>query len=310
MELTRPGLERIALALPRVASCLVGLIVRALSRRLRAIDERIESELGGDRTGLASRPASSPPASAPRPLSESARAPRVTVQTLRETGRLEAFTDADLDALLGATSVCTFAPGEMICLQGRAVAACYIVVSGVVAVVKEADGGTRCLTTLGPGTIAGQFGMLDRSPRVVGLRAETGGRGARAQPRRLRAPHRVVEPSRVPLSPRTRGRHGAPAPRRRSAPQRHPRRAREGGSPPGTRRARASASSETPSATSTCPWQPATWWRSFRESACCGFIEATRAPLTARRTPRAAHPRPGDARTRSPGSPRLRRRPS
>jgi CRP-like cAMP-binding protein len=174
MELTRPGLERIALALPRVASCLVGLIVRALSRRLRAIDERIESELGGDRTGLASRPASSPPASAPRPLSESARAPRVTVQTLRETGRLEAFTDADLDALLGATSVCTFAPGEMICLQGRAVAACYIVVSGVVAVVKEADGGTRCLTTLGPGTIAGQFGMLDRSPRVVGLRAETG----------------------------------------------------------------------------------------------------------------------------------------
>lgn len=172
MELTRPALERIALALPRVASCLVGLIVRALSSRLRAIDERIESELG-DHARPSPRPSTPPPASAPRPLSERARAPRVTVQALRETERLEAFTDADLEALLGATWVRTFAPGEVICLQGRAVAACYIVVSGVVAVVKEVDGGTRRLTTLGPGTIAGQFGMLDRSPRVVGLRAET-----------------------------------------------------------------------------------------------------------------------------------------
>lgn len=55
-ELTREELDRMSRELPRVASLLLRVIIRALADRLRAVDRRIEAELG-----IAARPVSSPP---------------------------------------------------------------------------------------------------------------------------------------------------------------------------------------------------------------------------------------------------------
>lgn len=97
----------------------------------------------------------------------------ITAQQLRASGHLAPFTDADLDVLLGATTMRTFQAGETLCLQGHAASSCFILLSGAVAVVKEADGRTRVLTRLAAGTIAGQLALVDRSPRIATLLAET-----------------------------------------------------------------------------------------------------------------------------------------
>ncbi|MBK6533693.1 MAG: cyclic nucleotide-binding domain-containing protein [Deltaproteobacteria bacterium] len=97
----------------------------------------------------------------------------ITVEHLRATGHLAPFTDADLELLLGATTARTFQAGETLCIQGRSASSCFILLSGVVAVVKEDEGRTRLLTRLPAGTFAGQLALVDRSPRIATLLAET-----------------------------------------------------------------------------------------------------------------------------------------
>lgn len=97
----------------------------------------------------------------------------ISVQQLRASGHLAPFTDTDLELLLGATTARTFQAGETLCLQGRAASSCFILLSGVVAVVKETEGRTRVLTHLTAGTIAGQLALVDRSPRIATLQAKT-----------------------------------------------------------------------------------------------------------------------------------------
>lgn len=97
----------------------------------------------------------------------------ITVEQLRSTGRLTAFSDDELEMLLGVCSARTFAPGEVLCRQTRPAASCFIIVSGVVSVVKESQGHERLLTRLTAGAVAGQLALVDRSPRSASLIADT-----------------------------------------------------------------------------------------------------------------------------------------
>lgn len=97
----------------------------------------------------------------------------ITVADIRATGGLAAFTDAELELLLGVCDARTFAPREALCRQGRPAASCFVIVSGNVEVVKESDGRTRLLTRLAPGAIAGHLALVDRAPRSASLYAST-----------------------------------------------------------------------------------------------------------------------------------------
>lgn len=97
----------------------------------------------------------------------------ITVEQLRSTGRLTTFSDDELYMLLGVCSDRAFAPGEVLCRQTRPAASCFIIVSGVVDVVKESDGHERLLTRLTAGAVAGQLALVDRSPRSASLVANT-----------------------------------------------------------------------------------------------------------------------------------------
>lgn len=97
----------------------------------------------------------------------------ISVEQLRSTGRLTTFSDDELEMLLGVCSDRTFAPGDVLCRQTRPAASCFIIVSGVVDVVKESQGHERLLTSLTAGAVAGQLALVDRSPRSASLVANT-----------------------------------------------------------------------------------------------------------------------------------------
>ena len=98
----------------------------------------------------------------------------ITIELLRQTGGLGAFSDAELEILLGASLPRTFAAGDVLCRQGRAGTSCFVIVSGIVEVLKEdGAGGHRLLTRLSAGTIAGQLALVDGAPRNATLAAHT-----------------------------------------------------------------------------------------------------------------------------------------
>ncbi|TAK25899.1 MAG: cyclic nucleotide-binding domain-containing protein [Myxococcaceae bacterium] len=96
-----------------------------------------------------------------------------TVQHLRVVGHTLPFSEDELEVLLGASTTRRFAPGETLCRQARPATSCFILLSGVIEVVKEADGRERVLTELSEGAIAGQLALVDGSPRSATLRAKT-----------------------------------------------------------------------------------------------------------------------------------------
>lgn len=97
----------------------------------------------------------------------------ITVDELRRTGRLATFSDHELELLLAVCQRRTFAPREALCRQTRPAISCFIIVSGVVDVVKESQGRERLLTRLPAGAIAGQLALVDHAPRSASLIANT-----------------------------------------------------------------------------------------------------------------------------------------
>lgn len=97
----------------------------------------------------------------------------ITVEQLRGTGRLTPFTDAELEALLGATTARAFAPGEVIFTEGSAALSCFVIVSGTAEVVKTSEDPERLLSRFSSGSIVGQLALVTRSTRTASLRALT-----------------------------------------------------------------------------------------------------------------------------------------
>jgi CRP-like cAMP-binding protein len=62
VELTRAELDRMSRELPRAASLLLGVILQGLTERLRAVDRRVEAELGHGAPPAARAPSVPPPA--------------------------------------------------------------------------------------------------------------------------------------------------------------------------------------------------------------------------------------------------------
>lgn len=99
----------------------------------------------------------------------------ITVSQLRESGALKSFHDEEVEALLGAAVERSFVAGEVLCAQGRPAVSCFVLLSGGVDVVKRDDDGERVLARLSAGSIAGQFALIDRAPRIATLRARSAG---------------------------------------------------------------------------------------------------------------------------------------
>jgi CRP-like cAMP-binding protein len=97
----------------------------------------------------------------------------ITVEQLRAAGQLADFSDEDLEMLLGATAVRAFAAGERLAQQGRPATSCFIVVSGVVEVVRQHGAREHVISHIGAGGIVGQLALVEHAPRSATLRAKT-----------------------------------------------------------------------------------------------------------------------------------------
>lgn len=97
----------------------------------------------------------------------------ITVEQLRAAGQLADFSDEDLELLLGATAVRTFAAGEQLAQQGRPATSCFIVVSGVVEIVRQHGRREHVISHVGAGGIVGQLALVEHAPRSATLRAKT-----------------------------------------------------------------------------------------------------------------------------------------
>lgn len=175
VELEQGGFEALLRHHPNAGSRLMGVILRDVARRLHAVDRRIAIELG-EVSGFAplSGPPEAPEDAKGRPAAAAARgATTVTPRELRACGVALWCRDDELEALLTLSVERRFAAGEVLSHQGTEARSCFVIVSGEVEVVKVLMHSERALTTLGPGAIAGQAALVDRSRRSSTLRAAT-----------------------------------------------------------------------------------------------------------------------------------------
>jgi CRP-like cAMP-binding protein len=171
VELDRADFAALAREQPGAASHLLGMILRDVARKLRAVEQRVAIELGE----VSAFPPLTPPPGAPDDAGPAPgpAAPTVTPDALRRSGFALPCDDAELAALVGACRARRFAAGEVLSQQGTEARSCFILVEGSVAVVKSLLGAERALTTLGPGAMAGQVALIARTRRASSLRALT-----------------------------------------------------------------------------------------------------------------------------------------
>lgn len=169
VELDRADFAALAREQPGAASHLLGMILRDVARKLRAVEQRVAIELGE----VSAYPPLTPPPGAPDDADAApGRAdPTVTPAALRATGLALPCDDVQLAALVGACSARRYAAGEVLSQQGTEARSCFILVEGEVEVVKSLLGAERALTTLGPGAMAGQVALIARTRRSSSLRA-------------------------------------------------------------------------------------------------------------------------------------------
>jgi CRP-like cAMP-binding protein len=97
----------------------------------------------------------------------------ITIPMLRALPGLQAYSDQDLSALVGASTERTIAPGMAMCKEGEPGRSCFVLVAGEAIVVRATPAGERQLTQLAPGAIVGQIALVDRGPRSASIRART-----------------------------------------------------------------------------------------------------------------------------------------
>ncbi|MDI6858759.1 MAG: cyclic nucleotide-binding domain-containing protein [Dehalococcoidia bacterium] len=91
--------------------------------------------------------------------------------TLAEVPLFSEMSRRDLKRLASAVIVRPYKRGEMIVKEGEMAVAFYIIRSGSVDVVRNADSGEKIIATLGPGEFFGEMAILDSYPRSASVRA-------------------------------------------------------------------------------------------------------------------------------------------
>lgn len=97
----------------------------------------------------------------------------ITVAMLRELPALRAFTDDELNILLGAASSRVVPAGEVLIREGDPGRSCVILARGELDVVKRVGAAERIIATMPAGSLLGQVALVDRSPRTATVRART-----------------------------------------------------------------------------------------------------------------------------------------
>lgn len=97
----------------------------------------------------------------------------ITVAMLRELSALRAFTDDELNILLGAASARVVPAGEVLIREGDPGRSCVILARGELDVVKRVGAAERIIATMPAGSLLGQVALVDRSPRTATVRART-----------------------------------------------------------------------------------------------------------------------------------------
>jgi CRP/FNR family cyclic AMP-dependent transcriptional regulator len=89
---------------------------------------------------------------------------------MKQVTLFEGFTDSELEMLSVAFQVRRLKPGDVLCREGDAAPSFYIIVSGIVSVIKEISPRTRQrLATVGKNRMLGQVPLIDggRRPNTI-----------------------------------------------------------------------------------------------------------------------------------------------
>lgn len=155
LAFTRDALRQLYTSAPRVAAAVQRNVLFDVARRLRDAGEKLTEGAAGPRSAQA----------------ETQRRPGrgLTPEQLRKIPALADYPSEDLDLLAYIATLRTFERGTTLMEEGSVGDACWLVVSGAVAVTREGDGAP--LARLGPGSLVGQLALLDRAPRSATVKA-------------------------------------------------------------------------------------------------------------------------------------------
>lgn len=106
-----------------------------------------------------------------RPPSEPAASPRAVAEMLRRVSLFAPLLDREIELLAQAARRERFGPMDRLMHQGEEGNSLWIVESGEAEVVARADGEDRVLSTVGPGAILGERGLLLGEKRGATVRA-------------------------------------------------------------------------------------------------------------------------------------------
>jgi len=84
---------------------------------------------------------------------------------------IHGLSQADLELLRGSSRIIVFKAGAALCLEGETATSCMFVLEGNLELSHETGGRVFALARLGPGSIVGQAGLLERQPRMATMRA-------------------------------------------------------------------------------------------------------------------------------------------
>jgi hypothetical protein len=158
LDFTREALGVLKREAPRVAASILRNLLLDVARRLRDAGEKLVDGSG---------PRSRADAGGDTDAKRSARG--LTAAQLRTIPALASYGDEDLELLAYIATLRTFPRGTVLAKEGTVGDACWLVVSGGVAITRAAS--STPLATLGPGALVGQLALLDRAPRSATVSA-------------------------------------------------------------------------------------------------------------------------------------------
>ena len=87
----------------------------------------------------------------------------------------DGLSDEDIREFLANCLRRDIEPGEAVVTQGEYGQSMFVIVSGLMEVIREQDGLQQVLAVLEPGDLFGELAILDRQPRSATVRAVTSG---------------------------------------------------------------------------------------------------------------------------------------